>query len=122
MEWRLNDSRPIWVQLTEQLTERIVSGVYPMGQKLLSVRELASEAGVNPNTMQRALSQLDSQGLTETNRTSGRTVTDNAEVLEQVRKKLARDKIEAFLEGMEKLGFSREEIIALLKGENGQDE
>lgn len=122
MEWRLNDSRPIWVQLTEQLTERIVSGVYPMGQKLLSVRELASEAGVNPNTMQRALSQLDSQGLTETNRTSGRTVTDNAEVLEQVRKKLARDKIEAFLEGMEKLGFSREEIIELLKGENGQDE
>lgn len=122
MEWRLNDSRPIWIQLTEQLTERIASGVYPMGKKLLSVRELASEAGVNPNTMQRALSQLDSQGLTETNRTSGRTVTDNAEVLEQVRRKLAKDKIEAFLDGMEKLGFSRGEIIELLKGERSQNE
>ena len=107
MEWRLNDSRPIWIQLTEQLTERIASGVYPMGEKLLSVRELASEAGVNPNTMQRALSQLDSQGLTETNRTSGRTVTDNAEVLEQVRRKLAKDKIEAFLDGMEKFCSER---------------
>ena len=122
MEWRLNDSRPIWIQLTEQLTERIASGVYPMGEKLLSVRELASEAGVNPNTMQRALSQLDSQGLTETNRTSGRTVTDNAEVLEQVRRKLAKDKIEVFLDGMEKLGFSRGEIIELLKGERSQNE
>ena len=122
MEWRLNDSRPIWIQLTEQLTERIASGVYPMEKKLLSVRELASEAGVNPNTMQRALSQLDSQGLTETNRTSGRTVTDNAEVLEQVRRKLAKDKIEAFLDGMEKLGFSRGEIIELLKGERSQNE
>lgn len=122
MEWRLNDSRPIWVQLAEQLTERIVSGVYPMGSKLLSVRELASEAGVNPNTMQRALSQLDSQGLIETNRTSGRTVTDSSEIIEQVRKKLAEDKIEEFLIGMEKLGFSRSEIIELLKGEKSQDE
>lgn len=117
MEWRLNDSRPIWIQLTEQLTERIVSGIYPMGGKLMSVRELASEAGVNPNTMQRALAQLDAQGLTETNRTSGRSVTSNAEVLAQVRKELAKEKIKVFLDGMEILGFTRDEIIEILKGE-----
>ncbi len=117
MEWRLNDSRPIWIQLTEQLTERIVSGIYPMGEKLMSVRELASEAGVNPNTMQRALAKLDAQGLTETNRTSGRSVTSNAEVLAQVRKELAKEKIKVFLNGMEILGFTRDEIIEILKGE-----
>ncbi len=117
MQWRLNDSRPIWIQLTEQLTERIVSGIYPMGEKLMSVRELASEAGVNPNTMQRALAQLDAQGLTETNRTSGRSVTNNAEVLAKVRKELAKEKIKVFLSGMEILGFTRDEIMEILKGE-----
>lgn len=117
MEWRLLDSRPIWIQLHEQITERIISGMYPMGEKLPSVRELASEAGVNPNTMQRALSQLDLEGLTETNRTSGRSVTKNGEMIERVRKKLAGEKIEVFLKGMAVLGFSKGNIIEFLRGE-----
>ncbi len=118
MEWRLTDDRPIWIQLTEQLTERIVSGTYPMGEKLKSVRDLASEAGVNPNTMQRALSQLDAKGLTETGRSTGRCVTGNGEILARVRTELARGKIRDFLKGMEVLGFSEHEIMELLKGEN----
>ncbi len=59
MEWKLDDSRPIWMQLEEQLTRRILSGWYKAGEKLPTVRDLAAEAGVNPNTMQRALAALD---------------------------------------------------------------
>ena len=72
MGWKIDDGRPIWTQLKEQMIKRIVSGTYSSGEKLPSVRDLAGEAGVNPNTMQRALSALDQDGLTITNRTSGR--------------------------------------------------
>ena len=72
MSWKIDDGRPIWTQLKEQMIKRIVSGIYSSGEKLPSVRDLAGEAGVNPNTMQRALSALDQDGLTITNRTSGR--------------------------------------------------
>ncbi len=107
MDWKLDDSMPIWIQLAEQITQRIVSGTYPMGEKLPSVRELATEAGVNPNTMQRALAKLDSDGLTEVNRTSGRMVTDKAETVDAVRKQMAAKLIEQYFAGMEQLGFSK---------------
>lgn len=71
MEWKLNDDRPIWLQLAEQMTRRIITGVYPPGSKLPPVRELAAEAGVNPNTMQRALAQLEQDGLAKADRTAG---------------------------------------------------
>ncbi len=91
MEWKLSDDRPIFQQLYEQLSRRIVSGRYPPGERMPSVRELAGEAGVNPNTMQRALSQLESSGLAESNRTSGRVVTTDLERIQAVRRALARD-------------------------------
>ena len=75
MGWNVEGSGPIWMQLHRQLMQRISSGVYPRGSKIPTVRELAAEAGVNPNTMQRALSQLEADGLVVTNRTAGRTVT-----------------------------------------------
>ena len=63
MDWSIDSARPIWIQLSEQLTRRIVSGQYPMGARLPSVRELAEEAGVNPNTMQKAMAELERTGL-----------------------------------------------------------
>ena len=86
MDWSLDDDRPIWQQLTQQLTRRIITGVYPPGSRLPSVRELAAEAGVNPNTMQRALAQLDQDGLAKADRTAGRLVTQDTEVLDRVRR------------------------------------
>ena len=71
MDFKIQSSRPIWQQLTEQLRQRIVTGVYPPGSRFPAVRELASEAGVNPNTMQRAMSQLETDELVITNRTLG---------------------------------------------------
>ena len=82
MDWRFTDDRPIWLQLTEQLTRRIITGVYPPGSRLPPVRELAAQAGVNPNTMQRALAQLEQDGLAFADRTAGRLVTEDTSVLD----------------------------------------
>lgn len=109
MGWNITDSGPIWMQLNEQLMQRISAGVYPKGSKLPTVRELASEAGVNPNTMQRALSQLEADGLVVTNRTAGRTVTEDGEVLARMCRQLAREQIQAYFDGMKRLGFTTQQ-------------
>ena len=107
MEFNIQGSRPIWVQLAEQLRQRIVTGVYPAGAHFPSVRDLAAEAGVNPNTMQRAMAQLESEGLVITNRTVGRCVTDQEEILGQLRLTLALERLESYFQDLEALGFSR---------------
>ena len=75
MTWKLDSDRPIYAQLLELIQMRIISGHYPAGSRLPSVRELAAEAGVNPNTMQKAFSELERNGLIWTQRTAGRFVT-----------------------------------------------
>lgn len=118
MEFEILDSRPIWQQLSEQIRRRIVTGEYTPGGRLPSVRELAAEAGVNPNTMQRAMAQLEGEGLIITNRTAGRTVTEDITVLEQLRLQLARERLEEYFRDMEQLGFDRAQAAALAKGGN----
>ena len=120
MDWTLNDDRPIWLQLCQQLQRRIVSGVYPPGSRLPAVRELAAEAGVNPNTMQRALQQLEADGLAVSNRTSGRMVTEDIAAIETARRQMAKALIEGFFAALEQLGYSPQEAAQLLK-EEGYD-
>ena len=120
MNWNLSDGRPIWQQLHEQLTLRILgpapaSVVKVRGSKMPTVRELAAEAGVNPNTMQRALAQLEADGLVVTNRTAGRTVTDDESVLTATRRRLAHGTIKTYLDQMALLGFTRAEAAELLQ-------
>lgn len=117
MEWKLNDDRPIWMQLTEQLARGILAGVYPSGSRLPSVRQLAAEAGVNPNTMQRALAQLEQIGLAKADRTAGRVVTEDAAVLGQARRIQAAAKIEDFYSDMQQLGYTKAQTLELLKEE-----
>ena len=117
MEWKLDDDRPIWLQLTEQLTRLIVSGEYPPGSRLPSVRELAEQAGVNPNTMQRALSQLEADGLASSNRTAGRMVTENTAIIEATRKRMAKKHMEIYVSAMAQLGYDSAKAAALLKEE-----
>lgn len=114
MDWNIESDRPIWLQLYEQLTLRIIAGVYPMGGRMPSVRELAAEAGVNPNTMQRALAYLEEQGLVNTNRTAGRLVTEDQEKVGAIRMDLARTQIKAYLEGMKVLGYTEAQARELL--------
>ena len=81
MQWNLSDNRPIYLQLMDTITLAITSGALPAGSRLPSVRELAAQAGVNPNTMQRALSELERSGLLYSQRTAGRFVTDQFEII-----------------------------------------
>ena len=111
MDWTLRDDRPIWIQLTEQLTARIAAGIYPSGSKLPTVRELAAQAGVNPNTAQRALAQLEQDGLVITERGAGRTITDNADSIERVRRNLAQGIASDFFCDMQGIGYDRAAAI-----------
>ena len=117
MDWTFTDDRPIWQQLTEQLTVRILKGEYPPGGRLPAVRELASQAGVNPNTMQRALAQLEADGLAVGSRTAGRTVTEDAAVIEAAAKARARAAVAACLEVLSQLGYGAEDALVFVKEE-----
>ena len=115
MEWRIRADLPIYAQLVFQIKLAIVSGEYLPGERLASVRELAMDAGVNPNTMQRALQELEREGMVYSQRTSGRFVTEDTKVIESAKKQLAADQIKDFLEQMGRLGYPKEEILSLLK-------
>ena len=106
MDFKLKDARPIWQQLADQMTQSIVTGEFSPGERFPSVRELAMQAGVNPNTMQRALARLEEDGLLVTSRTAGRNVTEDEETLRAVRSQLAEKRVIDYLEDMEKLGYS----------------
>ena len=108
-------SRPIYAQLVERLKARILAGTYPPGGHLDSVRDLAAAAGVNPNTMQRALAQLETEGLVRTERTSGRYVTEDTALIEQLRAATARTLASDFLEKMRGIGYSPAQAAALLE-------
>lgn len=113
MSWQFDSQRPIYTQLVEELVLRMVTGCYGPGSRLPSVRELAGEARVNPNTMQRAMAELEGRGLLRTERTSGRFVTDDLELLENEKQRLARSHVESFLARMAELGYSTAEALAL---------
>lgn len=115
MEWELSGDRPIYLQISEQIKLRIVSGLYPAGAKLPSVRDMASEAAVNPNTMQRALSDLEREGLIYTERTSGRYVTEDKEMIQKTKKGLAKEVVAGFFAKMEQLGYLKDEAILMVK-------
>ena len=115
MQWQLRGDRPIYQQIMEKLTEQIVSGQLNAGDKVPPVRELAAQAGVNPNTMQRALAQLESEGLVRTERTSGRYVTEDTNLIEQLRAAAAHDIAADFLEKMRSIGYTPEKAAALLE-------
>ena len=115
MEWTFSADLPIYSQLVAQIKLAIVSGVYLPGERLAPVRELAMDAGVNPNTMQRALQELEREGMVYTQRTSGRFVTEDTKVIESAKKLLAEREIKSFLAQMGRLGYPKEEIVSLLK-------
>lgn len=114
MSWNLTTDRPIFAQIMDIISQNIISGKYAPGEKLPSVRELAAQAAVNPNTMQKALAELEKTGLVFAKRTSGRYITEDHTMIEELKSSLAQKKIEEFLLSMENLGISRKETAALL--------
>ena len=115
MSWNLSSERPIYAQIMERITLDIVSGIYLPGARLTSVRYLAQYAGVNPNTMQKALSELERTGLVISQRTSGRFITEDLTMVEKTKQNLASMQIREFLEKMEHIGFTKEAIIQLIE-------
>ena len=111
MAWNLDSDRPIYAQLLERIQLQIVSGIYAPGDKLPSVRDLAAEASVNPNTMQKAFAELERSGLIETKRTSGRFVTEDKNMITQIRTQLAKEEINAFIAKMKELGFEKRPMV-----------
>lgn len=114
MAWNLEEGRPIYAQLVERLQVRIVSGRYGPGERLPSVRELAAEAAVNPNTMQKAFAELEKSGLILTQRTNGRTVTEDGELIQRSRQRLAENYRKVYFAGMKELGYAEDEAAAML--------
>ena len=121
MDWKFRGDLPIYSQLVEQIKLGIVSGSFLPGERLASVRDMAMEAGVNPNTMQRALQELERDGMVYSQRTAGRFVTEDMRVIERAKKQFAEEQIRSFLEAMGKLGYRREEIIRLLEKGDTED-
>lgn len=115
MAWQFDNERPIYTQLLEQIRFLIISGLYPAGSKLPSVRELASEASVNPNTMQRALAELERSGLIYSQRTSGRFVTEDGNLIHKMKESIGKEKILTFLYEMEQLGYNITESVVLIQ-------
>ena len=115
MPWNLDDSRPIYLQLMERIQHDIISGVYQPGDKLPSVRDLALDAAVNPNTMQKALSELERSGLVYSHRTSGRFITDDKAQLKKIKTDLAHEYMCSFLEQMRHLGVDDKETLEMIQ-------
>ena len=115
MPWDLDNDRPIYLQLMERIQQDIIAGIYNPGDKLPSVRDLALDASVNPNTMQRAMADLESRGLAVANRTAGRCVTNDMETIKALRTGLVKEQVAWFLEKMRDLGYTGDEIRAVLE-------
>ena len=122
MKWQFSNDAPIYAQLIAQIKVCIVSGAFPPGERLPSVRDLATEAGVNPNTMQRALTELERDGLVYSQRTAGRFVTEDQTMIEAAKRGLAEGHIQTFLAAMRRLGYGKEDILNLLRQENEKEE
>ena len=116
MNWNITAGRPVYVQLVEQLELALVAGEFPPGSRIPPVRELAADAGVNPNTMQRALAQLEAEGLVRTERTTGRFVTEDTALLEKLRDETARAVTAEYLERMRGIGYGPAQAAALVTG------
>ena len=114
MNWKFTNDRPIYVQIVEEIQKRIISNVYPLGSSMPSVRVLALEASVNPNTMQKALVELETQELFYTQRTSGRTVTTDEGLIMELKERIASEYIEQYFEGMKSLGIERDTAAGML--------
>lgn len=115
MTWDFDSGRPIYLQLVERIEIMIFAGEFPPGARLPSVRDLAKEAAVNPNTMQRALTKLEEDGLIVTQRTSGRFITEDEQLIKKAKTRLAQEQVAEFLTKMEQLGFDKAEVLSIVR-------
>ena len=117
MAWKFTSDRPVYLQIAERITKSVLSGEYKPGEQIPSVRQLALEAAVNPNTVQRAFSELENNGLIISKNTIGRFVTDDTEILESCRNALAKKLVKEFMQNMNHLSITIEQAIKIIEEE-----
>ena len=115
MNFKFDNNIPIYIQLVEQLKIYIISGKILPGDRLPSVRDLALDTKVNPNTMQKALTELEEQKLIYTERTNGKYITEDKELIEKIRKEYADELTKKYLSNMESIGINKQQSIKYLK-------
>jgi len=118
VEWTFDDKRPIYLQVIEQIEMDILKGKYAPGDSIPSVRELASIAGVNPNTMQKALAKLEDKGLVTTHRTAGRRLTEDENIIKGLKKEAINRNVENYFTSMDNIGISNEEAVEVIVSYN----
>ncbi len=121
MEYVFDNERPIYIQLVEMIRIDIVSGKFKKGQRLPSVRELALMMKVNPNTMQKALAELENEQLIYTERTNGKFVTEDDKQIEKMKRQLAQEKVNDYLNSMKNIGISYDLAVKYLQELGGQN-
>lgn len=121
MSYEFDNHAPIYLQLIELFSQKIVNGSWPAGDRVASVRELAMEFGVNPNTVQRALAEMEREGMMYTERTSGRFITQDQQLISDTRQQLAEEKIDQFINQMQGLGLGRDELKQLIDRKWGKN-
>lgn len=114
MAWDFNDKEPIYIQIVNKMKNKILSGEYKPGDKIESVRELASIVGVNPNTMQKALTSMESLGIIVTQRTLGKFITEDSSIIKYLKNETVVEKVDLFLRELKNLGYTKDEIIDLI--------
>lgn len=122
MAWTFNNDRPIYVQISERIISSILSGEYSMGERLPSVRELADIAAVNPNTVQRAMGELETMGLVENQRTTGKFVTEDSEKISLAREQRGEQIVREFFSRMADLGFDRDSALSAAEAASGKED
>ena len=122
MQWQITNDAPVYAQLIAHIRQAIASGAFQPGERLPSVRDLALEAGVNPNTVQRSLTELEREGLVFSQRTAGRFVTENENMIANAKLRIADERVGEFLHSMKTLGCTRDEVIALIQGAKEEEE
>lgn len=115
MAWHFSSDKAVYLQIAEKITKRVLAGDFKPGEQIPTVRQLALEAAVNPNTVQHAFLELEDCGLIISKGTAGRFVTEDAEIINRNRKKLAEKSTKDFIKNMEILSVSKEQIIALIE-------
>lgn len=115
MAWKFTSDKPVYVQIARRITDSVLSGEYKSGEQMPTVRQLALEATVNPNTIQHAFAELEKEGIIVSQGTSGRYVTDDLNIIEQCRKKTTEQIVNGFVEKVKRLSVDREQIITMIR-------
>ncbi len=115
MAWSFSTDRPVYIQIADRIKKSVLSGEYEAGQQIPTVRQLALEAAVNPNTVQHAFTELENEGIIIAKGTLGRFVTEDEQVVQAVREQMARNLAKTFVQEMGQLSISPEQALELIR-------